>query len=198
MGNKNQKNNRSVLGIMLYVFIVAVLPVSLIVHSIFLFASVQNVGIFDHVGYSIGLGICELVAGLFLSFFWGKHYLSARKEEKFRRKIVNAGQCFDCQILGYSKERNRYDYNSADGSWFPEAVVIRMNNQIYVLHVNNVLVPQKFPVNSHHRFFVSVEGSILVVNYNDDKLVHYIDNSLELNRGMIEKYMKMYQQSTKQ
>ncbi len=201
MGDKNQKNNnRSVLGTMLYVFIVVVLPVSLIVHSIYLFASAQNGGIFDHAGYSIGLGICELVAGLFLSFFWGKHYLSAKKEEKFRRKIVKTGQCLDCQILGYSKERNRYDYNTADGSWFPEAVVIRVSNQIYVLHVNNILVPQKFPVNSHHLFYMSTEENkkhILVVNYNDAKLVNYIDNSLELSRGMIEKYMKIYQHSPK-
>lgn len=195
-----KNNDRSVLGTILYVFLVFVLPVLLIVHSIYLFASTQNNGIFDNIGYSMGLGICELVAGLSLSFFWGKHYLSAKKEEKFRRKIVNTGQCFDCQILGYSKERNRYDYNSADGSWFPEAVVIQMNNQIYVLHVNNVLISQKFPVGSHHRFFVSTEGNkrcILVVNYNDDKLVYYIDNSLELNRGMVEKYMKIYQYSPK-
>lgn len=191
-------NDRSILGTILYVFIVFVLPVLLILHSIYLFASTQSGGIFDNIGYSIGLGICEMAVGVFLIFFWCKSYSQSRKEEKFRQKIVKTGQCFDCQILGYSKERNRYDYNSADGSWFPEAVVIRMNNQIYVLHVNNVLVPQKFPVNSHQRFFVSVEGSILVVNYNDDKLVHYIDNSLELNRGMIEKYTKMYQQSTKQ
>ena len=196
-----KNNDRSVLGTILYVFLVFVLPVLLIVHSIYLFASAQNSGIFDNIGYSMGLGICEMVAGVFLIFFWSKSYSQTKKEEKFRRKIVKTGQCFDCQILGYSKERNRYDYNSADGSWFPEAVVIKVNNQIYILHVNNVLIPQKFPVNSHHLFYVSTEGNkkhILVVNYNDAKLVNYIDNSLELSRGMIEKYTKLYQQGTKQ
>lgn len=197
MCDKKQKNNdRSILGTMLYVFIVAVLPASLITHSVYLFASASGGGLFDHTGYSIGLGICEMIAGIFLIFFWSKHYLNAKKEEGFRQNIVNTGQCFDCQILGYSKERNRYDYNTADGSWFPEAVIIGINNQIiYVLHVNNVLIPQKFPIGSHHRFYMSTEENkkhILVANYNDDKLVYYIDNSLELSRGIIEKYTNQY------